>query len=689
MVSSEEARFMRSIKSKLIGSALLFTVLMLIVSLVSLNGLSKTQRETESLYSVNVKGLTSLASIRYKLMAVRYAAALVVSQSGEAAQRTVDKGHDDEAKLLEQITEYRALAEKAGPGQLAGKLEEAIKAYLPAKEITYQLALQGKPEAARQNMVQNAKAKFETTVALLDEGFKTGLANSESSFHTVNGVVGSSSQISLILMVVATLIGVGIALILANQISSGLRAVGEAAEGIARGELNQRLDIRSKDELGSMAASFQTMVSYLGEMASAADEVARGNLAVTVTPRSGQDALGTSLSRMVTNLRDIVSRVRQVADTVGDGSAQIASSSTELSKTVSVQASSAEETSAAMEQMAANIKSVDDSTQLLNNRVTRIKGQSEELAAAVTQTSSSIAELAASIQQVAGNVENANQASGSAAEAANAGDQAVAKTVAGMKAISETMTGIQGTIQMLDQRSGEIGAIIEVIDDIAEQTNLLALNAAIEAARAGEAGRGFAVVADEVRKLAERSAKATREIGDLIKGIQKETAEAVGVTRDGATKVEEGVKLASQTGEALSMIKAASQQVATLLGEISAASGEQARASSQIVTAAEQMASINQQVTGAVSEIDQLARTVTYATSEQRQGSDQVVIAVESLSRSAQEAATATEQVASTADELSHQAQQLQEAIAFFKNESEKTPLPFRIEKPLMLAGRV
>ncbi|HEY9898976.1 MAG TPA: methyl-accepting chemotaxis protein [Pantanalinema sp.] len=464
--------------------------------------------------------------------------------------------------------------------------------------------------------------------------------------------------------------GLGIALTLSRQISRNLAQVAAAAEGIAKGELDQRLDVRTDDELGDMARTFEAMMSYLRDVAGVAEAMSRGDLTRSIAPKSERDQFGNAIAKMVTNLREVVDRVRTAAGSVSAGAVQIDSASTRLGETTSVQASSAEETSAAMEEMAANLQSVDSSVQRLGTKVGLVRGQSDELAAAVTQTSSSIAELAASIQQVSGNVAHANQVAFQSSEAANAGEVAVGKTINGMQAINETMAGILNTIQMLDQRSGEIGAIIEVIDDIAEQTNLLALNAAIEAARAGDAGRGFAVVADEVRKLAERSAKATREIGDLIKGIQKETSQAVGATEQGAAKVSEGMRLASHTSEALAKIKDASHQVSSLLAEVSAASSEQARASSQIVAAAEQMAGINDQVNGAVAEMNELTHTVTYATAEQRQGADQVVLAVESLNRSSQQAASATGEVSSAAGDLRKQAQLLEETVAFFTSQS-------------------
>ena len=244
---------------------------------------------------------------------------------------------------------------------------------------------------------------------------------------------------------------------------------------------------------------------------------------------------------------------------------------------------------------------------------TQISSSTEELAAGAQEQSSQSAEVAGAVEEMTKTImENSRNAGDTATTAKKAKDTAVEggdvvrQTVNGMKEIAKVVNKSADTVKALGKSSDQIGEIISVIDDIADQTNLLALNAAIEAARAGEQGRGFAVVADEVRKLAERTTKATKEIASMIKQIQTDTKEAVISMDEGTKKVSDGIVLADRAGASLEEIVQISQSVTDKISQIAAASEQQSSASEQISKNVEAISAVTSQ---SASGTQQIART--------------------------------------------------------------------------------
>ncbi|MEL7472880.1 MAG: methyl-accepting chemotaxis protein, partial [Planctomycetota bacterium] len=239
---------------------------------------------------------------------------------------------------------------------------------------------------------------------------------------------------------------------------------------------------------------------------------------------------------------------------------------------------------------------VKDSTNQVASASTEIAASSEELAAGMRQqeaktgqVSAAVQQMAASVTEVAQKSDDASQAAARAGEHASKGGEVVRSTIEEMNAIESEVGGASNVIGELGQRGEEIGAIISVINDIADQTNLLALNAAIEAARAGEHGRGFAVVADEVRKLAERTTNATDEVASSIKAIQDGTGAAVSGIEASTARVGNGVEMASGAGDALREIVDASEGLLTQVNGIAAAAQEQTTVSDEIARALEEI----------------------------------------------------------------------------------------------------
>jgi len=241
----------------------------------------------------------------------------------------------------------------------------------------------------------------------------------------------------------------------------------------------------------------------------------------------------------------------------------------------------------------------------------------EEVAAQTGTVATAGEEMAATAAEIAQNCQMAAEAARRAAESATGGSAVVQKTVEGMARIADRVRSSAKTVESLGSRSEQIGEIIGTIQDIADQTNLLALNAAIEAARAGEQGRGFAVVADEVRALAERTTKATREIGEMIKAIQQETRGAVAAMEEGVHEVEAGTTDAQQSGMAL-------QEILNQINEV-------AMQVSQIATAAEQQTATTGEISGNVQQVSEVVQETAKGIQESAQAASRVAELAEEL----------------------------------------------------------
>jgi methyl-accepting chemotaxis protein len=237
-----------------------------------------------------------------------------------------------------------------------------------------------------------------------------------------------------------------------------------------------------------------------------------------------------------------------------------------------------------------------DTTQL-DTAATALATTAQQVAASSEMTSESSSAMAAAVEEMTVSVATINQnaqettkLTREAGEMSQKGADVIRRTVGEMHTVAEAVSKSSGIITELGQQSEKISGIVQVIKDVADQTNLLALNAAIEAARAGEQGRGFAVVADEVRKLAERTTSATGEIGAMISAIQGSSQSAVGAMSNAASRVESGVKLADEAGEAITIIQQGAGQVEAQVSEVTLVLAEQGTTSQSIAQQVERVA---------------------------------------------------------------------------------------------------
>ncbi len=299
----------------------------------------------------------------------------------------------------------------------------------------------------------------------------------------------------------------------------------------------------------------RTMVlKPLTQMSSISMDIAKGEGDLTKrVPVSGNDEiahLGGYFNEFIEKLQKMIKKVAHVTDKVASASVELSATAEEISKGTETLTSRASQTAAAVEEMNATV-----------GQVAQNSGKAASLAQDTVKT-------------------------------AKDGGVVVSNTISGMQQLSAAVSNSATIIAELGKSSDQIGEIVRTIEDIADQTNLLALNAAIEAARAGEQGRGFAVVADEVRKLAERTTKATKEIGDMIRQIQQDTRGAVDSMQQGTQKVSAGVELVNKTGDALSQIVQMVSESADMIRQIAVASEEQSVATQQIASDIENVAKV-------------------------------------------------------------------------------------------------
>ncbi|RPJ64195.1 MAG: HAMP domain-containing protein [Dehalococcoidia bacterium] len=319
------------------------------------------------------------------------------------------------------------------------------------------------------------------------------------------------------------------------------------------------------------------------------------------------------------------------SEQAGQATQQIATSSQQVAKGAADQASGLQDTLKAVEE--------------LSNAIDQIAKGAQEQAQMVEKNVQMVTQMSSAIIQVSGNAQNASNGARVAADSAKKGAAMSREMVKGMENIKKTMDVVSDRVNGLGERSKEIGKIVAAIDDIADQTNLLALNAAVEAARAGEQGRGFAVVADEVRKLAERSQLATKEIADLIGGIQGGVAEAVTAMEKGTKEVNGGYELASKAGQSLDEILEHSKEMGVQVEQISSAAQQLTAMSTEMVKLTDSISAIVEENTAATAEMALTAKDVSRS--------------VESVAGVAEENSAATEQVSAAAEEISAQVQQV------------------------------
>jgi methyl-accepting chemotaxis protein len=651
-----------SIRNKLLAAFGVVVAMLVILVVANWIMMSSGIREAELARDRGYAGASLATDIKYDVTQVwQWLTDISATRGAEG----FDDGFDEAEQYAQLFRQHVAALMEIHPDNRE-RLEELSRSfdafYAKGKEMA-QAYIDGGPAQGNQAMLEfdayagNISTKLDALVAEMD-GEAQASIQAVVEANTRSRIVGLG--IAMVAVPLAVIIAFGLSrsmsraaqemVEVAEQISQvDLTTLAAATAAMANGDLTtsvtvetQEVTYKSGDEMGDLARAFNQMIVRLQES-------------------------GRSFDNMIANLRRLVGQVADSATSVSAAAGQLTASADQSAEATNQVAATIQQIATGTSQQTASVTNATTTVEQVSRAIEGVARGAQEQAASVGSSAEITARISTAVQQVSANAQAGARGASEAAQAARAGAETVQKTVKGIESIKISSDVVAQRIGEMGRRSEQIGAIVETIDDIASQTNLLALNAAIEAARAGEHGKGFAVVADEVRKLAENATQSTSEISALIKEVQRTIAEAVQAMNEGSTEVEAGMVQANEAGQALDTILIAAEAVNRQVEEIAAAAQMMDASTNELVGAMDSVSAVVEENTAATEEMAASAGEVSQAIENIAAISEENSAATEEVSASVEEVTAQVEEVTASAQSLSAMAQELQALVAQFK----------------------